>query len=136
MSVCSHIWGVSGSINLLDRVKSKVIRLPNSPNLISKFDSLALRYNVVYLSVFYGYCTAFSSRKVATCVPPPIVRPCSTQRAIASHDYCVAGDNSGVSRCDVYCFFPCTVRYPAHVFSNSHDLSLLKRQVSHFLINS
>ena len=138
MEYCSHIWGGSSSVSLLDRVESKAIRLINCPRLTSKLDPLALRRNVGSLSLFYRYYFGFCSRELAACVPPPLARPRNTRQAAASHDYCVAIGNSRVCRFD-NCFFPYTSKLwnslPSHVFPNNYDLAHFKKHVFHFLKN-
>ena len=59
---CSHIWGVSSSTYLPDRIEFKVIRLVNSTNVTSKLDPLKLRRKVGSLSLFFRYYFGFCSQ--------------------------------------------------------------------------
>jgi len=136
MEYCSHIWGGSSSSYLLDRIESKVIRLVNSTNVTSKLELCRI---VGSLSLFYRYYFGFCSQELAACVPPPLARSRNTGQATTSHDYCVAIGNSRVGRYDV-CFFPSTAKlwnsFPSHVFPNTYEFPIFKKQIYYFLKNS
>ena len=57
LEYCSHVWSGApkSSLNLLDRVQSKAIRLINNPNLTNSLQSLSHRRLVADLSIFYHY---------------------------------------------------------------------------------
>ena len=63
LEYCSHFWGGApkSSLQFLDRVHSKAIRLINNPNLTNSLQSLSHRCLVADLSIFYryfhGYCS-------------------------------------------------------------------------------
>ena len=136
----SHLGRFQLHMYLLDRIESKVIRLVNSTNVTSKLDPLKLFHVVGSHSLFYRYYFGFCSQELAACVPPPSARPRNTRQATTSHDYCVAIDNSRVGCYDVCCFFPSTVNLwnslPSHVFPNTYDFPLFKKQIFYFLKNS
>ena len=55
LEYCSHVWGSSSSVYMLDRVESKALCLTNDPSLTSSLDPLSLRCKVAALSLFYRY---------------------------------------------------------------------------------
>ena len=71
MEYCSHVWGGSKSMWLLDRIENKARRLINSDPLFFSTDSLTLRRRVGSLSLFYKYYYGHCSREVDVCIPPP-----------------------------------------------------------------
>ena len=137
MEYCSHIWGSSHSVSLLDRVESKAFRLINDPSLTSSMDPLSIRRKVASLSLFYRYYFGHCSSELKDRVPGPIRRPRWTRQAAVSHRYSVdLGSNPRISRYSD-CFFPSTSKLwnslPEAVFPPSFNLPAFKRQVYHFL---
>ena len=132
LEYCSHIWGSSPSISLLDRVESKAFRLINDPSLTSSLDSLSLRRKVAALSLFYRYYHSHCSDELAGCVPGPLLRPRLTRQSTSAHGFSVQLENHRINRASD-CFFPSTSilwnGLPSHVFPLSYDLSAFKRQV-------
>ena len=136
LEYCSHIWGSSPAVFLLDRVQSKAIRLINDHSLTSSLDSLSLRREVASLSLFYRYYFGHCSAELRDRVPRPLRRPRCTRQAVASHQYSVELCNHRIERCSD-CFFPSTSvawnSLPAAVFPASYNLSSFKRHVYHHL---
>ena len=136
LEYCSHIWGNSASVSLLDRVESKAIRLIGDPSLTSTLDPLSLRRKVASLSLFYRYYFGHCSAELAACIPPPLARPRSTRQASFAHAHCVELSNPRIGR-HSDCFFPSTSRLwnslPASVFPSSYNLASFKRRVYHHL---
>ena len=57
MEYCCHVWVAAAktSLDLLDRVQNRAIRLINNPEITDKLDSLKHRRDVVDLTIFYKY---------------------------------------------------------------------------------
>ena len=57
LEYCSHVWGGAprSSLHLLDKVRSKAIRLINNPSLTKSLQSLSHRRLVADLYFFYRY---------------------------------------------------------------------------------
>ena len=89
MEYGSHVWGDSTHTVLLNRVKSKVFRLINSPPLTDSLDFLGHRCNVASLSPFYRYFHADCSCELANCMPLPFPRPHCTRLSTSSHPYSI-----------------------------------------------
>ena len=72
----SHVWGGApkSSLNLLDRVQSKAIRLINNPNLTNSLQSLSHRRLVADLSIFYRYFHGHCSQEIKNIIPDPMRR--------------------------------------------------------------
>merc|ERR1712002_316580 len=134
MEYCSHIWGGSPAVSLLDRVESKAIRLINDHSLTSSLDSLSLRRKVASLSLFYRYYFRHCSLELANCIPPPLEGPRNTRQASNAHRYSVSITNSRINGFND-CFFQSTSKLwnslPKSVFPDLYNLSLFKRQVYH-----
>ena len=107
LEYCSHIWGSSPYTSLLDRIKSKAIRLIGDPSLTSTLDPLSLRRKVASLSLFYRYYFGHGSDELATCIPSPMARPHSTRQATFAHNHCVELSNARINRFSDG-FFPST----------------------------
>ena len=136
LEYCSHIWGGSTHVSLLDRVESKALRLIGDPSITSCIDPLSLRRKVSSLSLFYRYYHGHCSQELAGCVPPPLLRPRRTRQSASAHRFSVQLENSRIGRVGD-CFFPTTSALwnalPSHVFPETYNLSSFKRQVCHHL---
>ena len=136
MEYCSHIWGSSPYSSLLDRVESKAIHLIGDPSLTSTLDPLSLRRKVASLSLFYHHYFGHCPDELATCIPPPMARPCSTRQKSFAHNYCVEVSNARINYINDG-FFPFTSclwnSLPSSVFPASFNLPSFKRQVYHHL---
>ena len=95
---CSHIWGSSPYISLLDRVESKALRLIGDPSLTLTLDPLSLCRKVASLSLFYRYYFGNCSDELDACIPPPMARPRSTRQAQFAHNYCVELSDARINR--------------------------------------
>ena len=104
------------------------------PSLTLTLDPLSLRRKAASLSLFYHYYCGHCSEELAACIPPPMVRPCSTQQASFAHNYCVELSSARINRFGDG-FFPSTSRLwnslPSSVFLASFNLPSFKRQVYH-----
>merc|ERR1712002_1358977 len=132
MEYCSHIWGGSPAVSLLDRVESKAICLINDPSLTSSLDSLSLRRKVASLSLLYRYYFGHCSLELARCIPPPLERPRNTRQASNAHRYSVSIANSRINSFNNG-FFPSTSKLwnslPESFFPDLYNLSSFKRQI-------
>ena len=136
LEYCSHIWGASPYVALLDRIESKAVRLINDPILTSSLDPLSLRRKVASLSLFYRYYFQHCSAELKDRVPPPLRRPRDTRQATSSHRFSVEVCNPRIGRYGA-CFFPSTSKLwnslPSSVFPDSFNLDSFKRRVCRFL---
>ena len=137
MEYCSHIWGRSPSVSLLDdKIESKAFRLINNPVLTSPLDPPSLRRKVASLSLFYRYHYGRCSLEFANCVSPPLARPPNTRQSSFTHRNSMTVANSRISGFDE-CFFSSTSKLRnfllGSVFPDSFSLSTFKRQVFHHL---
>ena len=125
LEYCSHILGSSPYTSLLDRVKSKAIRLIFYLSLTSTLDPLSLRRKVASLSLFYCYYFGHCSEELAACIPSPMAQPRSTRQASFAHNYCVELSNARINWFSDG-FFPSTSRLwnslPSSVFPASFNL--------------
>ena len=132
LEYCSHVWGSSPSVSLLDRVESKAIRLINDHALTSSLDPLSLRRKVASLSLYYRYYFGHCSSELFERIPQSLRRPRSTRQAALSHRYSVELCNPRIDRYGD-CFFPSTSKLwnslPASVFPDAYNLDSFKRKV-------
>ena len=85
----SHVWGGASksSLNLLDRVQSKAIRLINNPNLTNSLHSLSHRRLVADPSIFYRYFHGHCSQQIKNIIPDPVRRVQTTRSSTYSHPF-------------------------------------------------
>ena len=71
LEYCSHVWGGApkSSLHLLDRVKSKAIRLINNPNITNSLQSLSHRRLFADISIFYRYFHGHYSQEIKSIIP-------------------------------------------------------------------
>ena len=81
------------SLNLLDRVPSKAIRLINNPNLTKYLHSLSHRRLVADLSIFYRYLHRYCSQEIKNIIPDPMRRVRTTIISTDSHPFQVTLPN-------------------------------------------
>jgi hypothetical protein len=136
MEYCSHIWGSSPGIKLLDRVEAKAFRLISSTPLTDHLPSLSMRREVAALSLFYRYYFGRCSAELHNCIPPPLVRPRSTRQATQSHKYSVVLYQTRIERYSKS-FFPATsVRWnklPEELFPVEYNLNIFKSNINRYL---
>ena len=86
---CSHVWGGApkSSLNLVDRVQSKAIRLINNPNLTNSLQSLSHRRLVADLSIYYCYFHGHCSQEIKNIIPDPMRRVQTTRSSTHSHPF-------------------------------------------------
>ena len=74
LEYCSHVWGGApkSSLHLLDRFRSKAIRLINNPNLTNSLHSLSYRRHVGDLSIFHRYFQEHCSQDIKNIISDPV----------------------------------------------------------------
>lgn len=138
MEYCSHIWGSSPGVELLDRVESKAFRLISSPPLTDPLPSLSLRRDVASLSLFYRYYFGRCSTELHNCIPTPLVRPRATRQASQAHKYSVALCQTRIERYSKSFFPAASVRWnslPEEIFPDEYDICSFKRNVNRHLVS-
>ncbi|THD19668.1 hypothetical protein D915_009674 [Fasciola hepatica] len=116
LEYCCHAWGeASSSLSLLDRVQRKAIRLVDDPVLTFNLQSLAHRWAVASLSLFYRHYFGFCSPKLASVVPFPITLRRRSRGQAASLIRCLSLN----SRPRPSNFFPQRPSYGTHLPSLS-----------------
>ena len=71
MEYCCHVWGAAAktTLDLLDRIQNRAIRLINNPEITDKLDSLKHRRDVADLTIFYKYSYDHCSKEVSEIMP-------------------------------------------------------------------
>ena len=71
MEYCCHVWGAAAktTLDLLDRVQNRAIRLINDSGITNKLDSLKHRRDVADLTIFYKYSYGHCSKEVSEIMP-------------------------------------------------------------------
>ena len=87
---CCHVWSGAGKcyLNLLDKLQ-RLIYYVTGPELSASLQSLAHRWDVASLSLFYRYNFGRCSFKLSELVPLPCVCGCSTRYSNRLHDFVV-----------------------------------------------
>ena len=135
LEYCSHVWGGTpkSSLNLLDRVQSKAIRLISNPNLTNSLQSLSHRRLVADLSIFYRYFHGHCSQEIKNIIPDPMRRVRTTRSSTHSHPFQVTLPNPRTLAHKSY-FIPRTSQLwnslPPTSFPESYNLSSLKSNVN------
>ena len=135
LEYCSHVWGGApkSSLNLLDRVQSKAIRLINNPNLINSLQSLSHRRLVADLSIFYRYFHGHCSQEIKNIIPDPMRRVRTTRSSTHSHPFQVTLPNPR-TLAHKSSFIPRTSQLwnslPPTTFPESYNLSSFKSNVN------
>ena len=95
LEYCCHVWGGAPifSLNLLDRVQSKAIRLISNPNLTYSLQSLFHRCRVADLSIFYCYFRGHFSQEIKNIIPDPVRRVRTTRSSTHLHSFQVTLPN-------------------------------------------
>ena len=139
MEYCSHVWGGSPHVALLDKIERRALRIINAPALTSSCQPLSVRRDVASLSLFYRYYHQHCSTELHLCVPPPLRRARDTRLASTSHEFSLQLSNPRL-RIVGGSFFYRTGRLwndlPSYVFPPSYDLGTFKRLVSGHLLHS
>ena len=132
---CSHVWGVApkSSLNRLDRVQSKAIRLINNPNLTHFLQSLAHCRHVADLSIFYRYFHGHCSQEIKNIIPDPVRHVRTTRSPTNSHPFQVTLPNPR-TLAHKPSFIPRTSQLwnslPHTTFPESYNLSSFKSNVN------
>ena len=134
LEYCSNVWGGApkSSLNLLDRVQSKAIRLINNPNLINSLQSFSHRL-VADLSIFYRYFHRHCSQEIKNIIPDPMRHVRTTRSSTQSHLFQVTLPNPR-TLAHKSSFIPRTSQLlyslPPISFPESYNLSSFKSNVN------
>ena len=135
LEYCSHVWGAAPptTLNILDSVQRRAIRLINDPALTDRLPSLAHRRAVGDLSLFYRYFYGLCSNELNSIIPPVIVPSRQTRGASGLHPFAVTLKTSRTSHFD-RTFIPRVSRLwnglPSHAFPSSPNLQTFKSRIN------
>ena len=92
LEYCSHLWrGASNhSLNALDAIQRRAIRLIGDPALTDTLDSLAHRRSVSALFLFHRYYRGFCSDKIKSINPPKASFARNTRFSKIQHPYALS----------------------------------------------
>ena len=125
----NHFGAPKSSLNLLDRVQSKAIRLINNPNLTNSLQSLSHRRLVADLSIFYRYFHGHCSQEIKNIIPDPVRRARTTRSSTNSHPFQITLPNPR-TLARKSSFIPRTFQLwnslPPTTFPESYNLSAFK----------
>ena len=144
LEYCSPVWGGTpkSSLNLLDRVQSKAIRLINNPNLTNSLQSLSHRRLVADLSIFYCCFHGHCSQEIKNIIPDPMRRVRTTRSSTHSHPFQVTNHLSfqELLNCGTHCHpilsLNPTICHPLNIMSTNLILSPFLLNLPHFLSSS
>src|SRR3978361_2310049 len=86
LEYCSHIWSSAPkhTLNMLDSVQRRAIRLIGNPALTCSLQSLEHRRTVADLSLFYRYYHGRCSAQLAAVIPPGAIFGRHTRQATSA----------------------------------------------------
>ena len=134
LKFCSHVWGAAPptTLNILDSVQRRAIRLINDPALTDKLPSLSHRRAVGDLSLFYRNFYGLCSNELNSIIPPVIVPSRQTWGASGLHPFAVTLKTSRTSHFD-WTFVPRVLRLwngiPSHAFPSSPNRQTFKSRI-------
>jgi len=132
---CSHVWGGSSSVWVLERVDRRARRLVNDRSLTDSELPLQHRRDVAEQSIFYRMFHGYSSGESGEMIPPLTVRVRRTRAAERAHQYTV-----DLPRCRVQRYARSFVPRAAHrwndlaeeVFPENYDPKRFKVNVHNY----
>ena len=134
LEYCSHIWGgeYKTTLNILNRIQSKAIRLVDDRSLTANLQSLEHRRRVSALSLFYRYHHGQCSSEIAASMPEARSFGRVTRSSTSSHPFSVAVPYCRTTK-RASSFIPRTSQWwnqlPSVVFS-SRNLTEFKSQIN------
>ena len=138
MEYCCHIWGAAAksSLDLLDRVQKRAIRLINNTEITDRLDSLQHRRDVADLSIFYKYIYGKCSKEVYEIMPPREKRVRDTRAGTNAHCHAVILETVRTTKFQND-FFTRTAKkwnkMPASAFPLNYNIQSFKTNVHKFL---
>jgi hypothetical protein len=138
LEYCSHIWrsAPKHTLNMLDSVQRRAIRLIGNPALTCSLQSLDHRRTVADLSLFYRYYHGRCSAQLAAVIPPRAIFGRHTRQANKAHPYMVKLDTPRTSLHQSSFFYRTAVRWnslPASIFPSGYDLQAFKGGINRYL---
>ena len=96
LEYCSHLWRRASkhSLNTLDAIQRRAIRLIRDPALTDTLDSLAHHRSVSALSLFYRYYHGFCSDEIKSIIPPKASSARNTRFFNIQHPYALKLDTN------------------------------------------
>ena len=130
-------WNLKGNnkstLCLLDKVKSKAIRLINNPNLIKSLQPLSYRRLVGEIFIFYRYFHGHCSQEIRDIIPVPLRRVRTTRSSTHSHPFQVSLPNPRTLS-HKSSFIPRTCNLwnvlPSSCFPECYNLPCLKSKIN------
>ena len=141
LGYCSHVWGGApkSTLCLLDKVRSKAIRLINNPNLTKSLQPLSHRRLVGDLSIFYRYFHGHCSQEIRDIIPVPLRRVRTTRSSTHPQPFQVSLPTSQTLS-HKSSFIPRTCNLwnvlPSSCFPESNNLPSFKSKINKLDLNS
>jgi hypothetical protein len=130
---CSHIWGGSSSVWLLDSIDRRAKRLIGEHELTNNMQSLQHRRKVAALSILYKIYHGQCSEELHSVLPPPARRARLTRAGLGLHEYAIEPYACRIERYK-RSFFPRSVddwnALPMNVFPPAYNLGSFKKALN------
>lgn len=141
LEYCSHVWGSAPkhSLNLLDSIQKRAVRLIDHPEITRDLQPLALRRQVADLSLFYRYLHGRCSEDLRDIIPGKLSFRRNTRLAKSSHTMAIelaTPRTSLFKNSFVYRTGELWNSLPSTIFPTSYNLSLFKKRVNKHLTSS
>jgi hypothetical protein len=137
LEYCSHIWGGSSSVWMLEKVDRRARRLIGDPIVLRSLQPLQHRRNVAALAIFFRIYHGDCSNELHSALPPRLRRERPTRAGDTDHIHSLTPYNCRIERFK-RSFLPRTLEawneLPEHVVPIDNDATKFKKKLNDFYI--
>jgi hypothetical protein len=137
LEYCSHIWGGSSSVWMLEKVDRRARRLIGDPMILGALQPLQHRSDVAALTILFRIYHGRCSAKLLSTLPPRRRRGRLTRAGARNHDHSLTPLCSRIERFK-RSFLPRTIEtwnnLPEHVFPVDDDTTKFKKKLNDFFV--
>jgi hypothetical protein len=137
LEYCSHIWGGSSSVWMLEKVDRRARRLIGDPMILGALQPLQHRRDVAALTILFRIYHGRCSAELHSTLPPLRRRGRPTRAGARDHDHSLTPFSCRIERFK-RSFLPRTIEawnnLPEHVFPADNDTNKFKKKLNDFFV--